>query len=100
VFVFDIICLLQSDFVPINEFCSSLIRLQTQDFEVAYSAHDRCALPKSYLDHMINLITHELPLTEKKWSLAGLEEMAWLVHGDVYTLDYFDMVVPLKHMGK
>lgn len=87
------------EFVPTDVFCGSLRHLQTQDFEVAYSAHDRCAIPKSYLDHMINLITNELPRTEKKWALAGLGEMAWLVHGDVYTLDYFDMVVPTRYMN-
>jgi glyoxylase-like metal-dependent hydrolase (beta-lactamase superfamily II) len=87
-----------TDFVPTNVFCDSLRRLQAMDFEVIYSAHDRCALPKSYIEHMIRLITDELPLTEEVWSLAGLDDMVWLVHGDVYTLDYFDMVVPLKYM--
>lgn len=88
-----------TDFVPIDVFCDSLRRLQTQDFDVMYSAHDRCALPKAYLEHMIQLITHDLPNTKKEWNYPGLETMGWLVHGDVYTLRYFDMVVPVKHMN-
>lgn len=87
------------DFVPINVFCESLRRLQAQDFDVIYSAHDRCALPKAYLEHMIQLITHDLPLTQEEWSHPGLEKMARLVHGDPYSLRYFDMVVPLRYMN-
>lgn len=88
-----------TDFIPINVFCESLRRLQVQDFDVIYSAHDRCALPKAYLEHMIQLIIHDLPCTKKEFSHPGLETMAWLVHGDPYTLRYFDMAVPLKHMS-
>jgi glyoxylase-like metal-dependent hydrolase (beta-lactamase superfamily II) len=87
------------EFVPTNVFCDALRRLQQQDFEVVYSAHDRCALPKTQPEHMIRLITDELPHTDKIWSYPGFEEMAWLVHGDVYLLDYFDMVVPVKYMN-
>ena len=88
-----------TDFVPIDVFCESLRRLKAQDFDAIYSAHDRCALPKAYLEDMIQWITHDLPGTQKEWSFPGLEKMAWLVHGDLYTLRYFDMVVPLKHMN-
>lgn len=88
-----------TDFVPADVFCDSLSQLQARDFEVIYSSHDRCALPKSYIGHMIRLITEELPLTEKVWSVPGIDEMAWLVHGDVYTLDYFDMVFPKRYMN-
>ena len=88
-----------TDFVPINVFCESLRRLQAQDFDVIYSAHDRCALPKAHLEHMIQLITNDLPRTKKECSLPGLEKMAWLVHGDPYSLRYFDMVVPLRYMN-
>lgn len=87
------------DFVPIDVFCDSLRRIQTQDFDVIYSAHDRCALPKAYLALMIQLISHELPKTQKEWSFPGLEKMAWLVHGDPYSLRYFDMVVPQRYMN-
>ena len=88
-----------TDFVPINVFCESLRRLQAQDFDLIYSAHDRCALPKAHLEHMIHLITHDLPGTKKECSLPGLGRMAWLVHGDPYSLRYFDMAVPIEHMN-
>lgn len=88
-----------SDFVPINKFCESLRRLQAQDFDVIYSAHDRCALPKAHLEHMIQLITNDLPRTKQVFSFPGIEKMAWLVHGDPYSLRYFDMAVPLRYMN-
>lgn len=88
-----------TDFVPIKVFIDSLRRLQAQDFDVIYSTHDRCALPKAYLEHMIHLITNELPNTQKVWDYPGLEPMAWLVHDDPYSLRYFDMVVPQKYMN-
>jgi len=87
-----------TDFVPTNIFCESLRRLQAQDFDVIYSAHDRCALPKTHIEHMIQLITNDLPKTTKEWNFPGLEKMAWLVHGDPHSLRYFDMVVPMKYM--
>ncbi len=88
-----------TDFVPLHVFCESLRRLQAQDFDVIYSAHDRCALPKAYLEHMIQWITHDLPHTKEEWSFPGLGKMARLVHGDPYSLRYFDMVVPLRYMN-
>lgn len=89
-----------SDFVPTNVFCDDLRRLQAQDFDVIYSTHDRCALPKAYLGHMIQLITQDLPNTKKTWTHPGLEKMAHLVYGKPNTLRYFDMVVPLKYMHR
>lgn len=87
-----------TDFVPTNLFCDSLRRLQSRDFEVVYSAHDRCALPGNYPEHMIKLITEEMPRADKVWSVEGIEDMAHLIYGDIYTLEYFDMVVPLRYM--
>ena len=88
-----------TDFVPTDIFCDSLRHLQAQDFDVIYSAHDRCALPKAHLELMIQLITHELPHAQREFNFPGLEPMAWLVHGDPYSLRYFDMAVPAKHMN-
>jgi glyoxylase-like metal-dependent hydrolase (beta-lactamase superfamily II) len=85
-------------FIPLNVFCDSLRRLQAQAFDVIYSAHDRCALSKAFLEHMIQLIAHDLPHTKKTWSFPGLGKMAMLVHGDLYTLDYFDVSIPKKHL--
>lgn len=85
-------------YIPLNLFCDSLRRLQAQNFDVIYSAHDRCALPKAYLEHMIHLITYDLPHTKKTWVFPGIEKMAMLEHGDLYTLDYFDVSIPKKHL--
>ena len=86
------------DFVPLDSFCESLRCLSALDFDIIYSSHDRCPLPKTYIEHMIQLIMHDLPQTEKECNLPGLGTMAWLVHGDPYTLRYFDMAVPLRYM--
>lgn len=87
-----------TDYVPINLFCDSLRRIQSQDFDVIYSAHDRCALPKTYLEHMLQLISNDLPETKKTFEHPALETMAHLVHGDIHSLRYFDMAVPLRLM--
>lgn len=87
-----------SGFVPFSDFCDALNSLQNREFDVMFSAHDRCALPKAHLAHMIRLITEELPRSKKHWSYPGFEEMVWLVHGDPRCLNYFDMVCPVKYL--
>jgi glyoxylase-like metal-dependent hydrolase (beta-lactamase superfamily II) len=91
-----------TDFVPLPQFCESLRRLAGRDFDLMYSAHDRCALPKSHIERMIRLIEEELPRTEGLWKfpLPPFTEMAHLEYGDVYTLDYFDMVCPKKELQR
>lgn len=83
---------------PLQDFCDSLQRLYGRDFDVIYSAHDRCALPKAYLLHMIDMIQNELPHTKESWNHPAIGEMACLTHGDIYSLRYFDMVVPRKYL--
>jgi len=85
--------------VSLADFCAALNSLQNREFEVMYSAHDRCALPKAHLAHMIRLITEELPKTTKRWSYPGFDEMVWLVHGDPKCLNYFDMVCPASYFA-
>ena len=85
------------EFVPTDEFCGSLRRIQALDFDVIYSAHDRCALPRSYIEFMIERIERDLPCAERTYGAAEGCEMKWLVYGDVYTLRFFDMSYPMKY---
>ena len=48
---------------------------------------------------MIKLIANELPNTKQTCILPGLDKMARLTYDDVYSIRYFDMVVPVKHMN-
>lgn len=85
--------------VPMTDFCGSIRCLQTLDFEVMCSAHDRTPLPKTYLGHMLRLLNEELPRCTETWThpmLPGLE-MVNLHHGDETTLDYFDAAVLKKY---
>lgn len=84
--------------ISLDDFCESLRRLHEYDFDVIYSAHDRCALPKEYILHMIEMIRNELPLTTKSWYHPAIGETACLGQGDEYTLKYFDMVAPRKYL--
>lgn len=84
--------------VSLNDFCNSLRRLYERDFDVIYSAHDRCALPKAYILHMIDMIRNELPHTTKSWFHPAIGETAYLGQGNEYTLKYFDMVAPRKYL--
>lgn len=84
--------------VPLHDFCDSLRRLYEHDFDIIYSAHDRCALPKAYILHMIDMIQNELPHSTKSWYHPAIGETACLAQGDEYTLQYFDMVAPRKYL--
>lgn len=77
--------------VSFEEFCASLENLKTADFDVMYSAHDRCAIPKEYLSHMMLLLKNEVPQTKNVVDLPGIGEMKCFFHGDIRTLDYFDI---------
>lgn len=87
-----------TDYVPLERFCESLRRIQKQDFDIFYSAHDRCSLPKAYLEYMIAQITDELPHTQERWDCPGFGQMIHLTSGDVYSLRYFDMAIPVEYM--
>ncbi len=83
-------------FVPPADFCRQLEALQQADFEVVYSAHDRCALPREQAAHMIRLIREKLPGTEKIFRFGSFR-MLWLVHSEPQFLDFFDMVFPIAY---
>ena len=89
--------------VSFEEFCASLENLKKADFDVMYSAHDRCAIPKEYLSHMMLLLKNEVPQTKNVVELPGIGEIKCFSHGDIRTLDYFDiafMEEPIKDISK
>ncbi len=81
-------------FRPLQDFCRDMEKLKDLNFDVAYSAHDRCALPAAYLDFILRLMREELPKSEEVFHFMP-REMLWLLHGDPYTLDFFDITFPL-----
>lgn len=87
-----------TDYFPITDFLGNLRRLLQLDFDVIYTAHDRCALPKAHIENTIRYITDELPAAQKIFDHPGLEPMLNLVHGDMFIYDYFDMAVPVRYM--
>lgn len=89
-----------SGYVSLEEFLDSLGRIQMLDFDVIYSAHDRCGLPKAHLEYMRNGILRELPQTTRTCELPGLGEFLLMVQGDVNTLQYFDMAIPKKYIDR
>lgn len=87
-----------SGFVPFGEFVESLSRIQEQEFDVIYSAHDRCGLPKAHIAYMRECITKKLPCTERSIEIPGFGEFLWMVQGDVRTIRYFDMAVAKEYV--
>ena len=63
---------------PLEEFCGSLRSLQALPFDVIYSAHDRCALPKAYLNTMITGISERLPYSETSAEFPGLGKIIYV----------------------
>lgn len=88
--------------IPTDRFCESLRLLKELEFDVLYSAHDRCALPKAHLDLMMRVILDELPRSREIWRHPAFEEMVRVTFGDEGTLRYFDMVAPARciHEGR
>ena len=46
-------------------------------------------------NNLLKLINQDLPHTKQEWDYPGLEKMMMLVHGDQFTLDYFDFSAPV-----
>lgn len=87
-----------TEYTPLEDFCASLRRIQAQDFDVMYSAHDRCALPKAHLEHMISFIQNIEKQTGTVSPIPGFGELLCYSAGDQYTLRYFDMAIPAKYI--
>lgn len=79
--------------VSLDEHCRHLEHLRQQDFSVIYTAHDRCGLPKSYLQTILCCIREELPKSTETVDIPGITSFRNLHWGDENTLDYFDMAV-------
>ena len=77
--------------VPFESFCTSLKELQKKEFDIIYSAHDRCGIPKEYLNYMIQEIELEVPQAKTKIDLPQVGSMYYYAKGDQYTLNYFDI---------
>ena len=65
--------------------------LRKKEFDVIYSAHDRCGIPKEYLNSMIRELETEVPDTTMKVELPQIGSMYYYTKGNPYTLDYFDI---------
>lgn len=78
-------------FVPFDDFCKNLIRLKTVDFEVMYSAHDRCALPKAHIDTMLDVVQNQFPEKAQKMALDGMGDFLLYRMGNENELCYFDI---------
>lgn len=79
--------------IPVFRHCEMLERLMKQDFSVMYSAHDRCALPKEYIQTILHCIREELPKAGETVMIPGVGEMKNLHWGEEDTLHYFDLAI-------
>ena len=77
--------------VPLDEFCNRLRLLENAPFDYAYSAHDRCPLPKGHLHTMIDAIEHDLPHAKRKLFIPFAGKLLCLTRGAETELGYFDM---------
>lgn len=84
--------------VTLDEHCRYLENVKKMDFSSIYTAHDRCPLPKKYIDTILHCIRQELPLSEETVDIPGFGKMRNLHHGTESTLDYFDMAVTEEYV--
>ena len=78
--------------VKIEPFCQKVERLKKIDFKEAYSAHDRCALPKSHLNRMLQTI-EETQKNGKKMKIPFVGEFKTYKYGKETELDYCDVAI-------
>lgn len=75
-------------------FSEKVKALKTVDFDCAYSAHDRCALPKKHLDRILQTIS-SVQNEGKKTSLPLVGKFLTYTYGKETELDYCDIAVKL-----
>lgn len=85
--------------VSLAEHCQSLEQLSKREFSAICTAHDRCTLPKSYLQTILRCIRQELPGATDTVSIPGVGTMRNLHWGKEDTLEYFDMAVMEKYIS-
>ena len=78
-------------FVPFEDFYEDLVRLKAFDFEVMYSAHDRCALPKAHIDTILDVIQNQFQEKAQKVTLDGMGDFLLYRMGNENELCYFDI---------
>jgi len=84
-----------SDFVPLDVFADILRRLKAYPFDVMYSAHDRCALPKTHIDLMLQVIEQDTQTTEPNLlDIPGICRLALWQRGEMDQIAYFDFSMP------
>ena len=77
----------------LDAFCDSLRRLREYDFSVMYSAHDRCPIPKTHLDIMLDAIIYDLPNAKKTLMIPGVGTLLCIGGGNEEETEYFDMAI-------
>ena len=82
-------------FVSFEDFCDDLRRLQSFDFDVMYSAHDRCALPKVHIDTMLDVIENQFREKGQQVTLEGVGDFLLYRTGKEEELHYFDICTPM-----
>lgn len=79
--------------VSLDVLCEGLEKLKNFPFDVMYSAHDRCGIPKKHIDTMLDVIRNDLPYTDKSISIPDAGTMLCAGRGREEDLSYFDVAV-------
>ena len=82
-------------FVPFDDFCHQLRQLKAFGFDVMYSAHDRCALPKTHIDTMLDVIENHFREKGQQVTLEGVGDFLLYRTGKEEELHYFDICMPM-----
>lgn len=80
---------------PLDAFCADLKRLKEYEFDVMYSAHDRCALPKTHIDTMLDVIENQFREKSQQVTLEGVGNFLLYRSGEEKELHYFDICMPM-----
>ena len=81
--------------VQLEDLCSDFERLKEFDFEVMYSAHDRCALLKTHIDTMLDVIENQFREKCQRVTLEGVGDFLLYRTGKEEELYYFDVCMPM-----
>lgn len=79
--------------VSIEDLCADLERLKNYDFEVMYSAHDRCAIPKGHIDTMLDTIRKDLAGAKRIVPVPDVGDLLCVSRGEETDLAYFDIAL-------
>ena len=85
--------------IPLSEHCKKLKKLMNEDFNVMYSAHDRCPLDKEYIRTILRCIETMLPQSKETVMIPGLGFMRNLRYGKEDTLEFFDLAIMEQYMN-